>query len=148
MLTFIKDRCSSHPRRLLFPCPAPLGGKEASRSPGDGLLPVNTALVFVPWPLHSLPPRKGSWKGDGLRQDRPLTTPSVRRSEVGQGGPRWAYFRSKSRPSFIPPRAPVLTVAAKPPTPAHPPFCTQAAPHPPRSHSCLGLLSLPWAPVT
>ena len=120
-------------------------------TPRDGLLPVKTVLAYVTCPLHSPPPRKSSWNGDPFSQgkvgsaDHPLTTMRVRCSEVGQVHylvsprltPLWA---------FILPRAPVLTVAAKPPTPFTLPLPTQAASHTPNPCNYLGLLSLPWAP--
>lgn len=47
--------------------------------------------------------------------------------------------------ALIPPRAPVLTVAAKPTPPSRILHPGSSAP-PPSFHSCQGLLSLPWAP--
>lgn len=73
--------------------------------------------------------------------DRPLTAPRVRCSEVGQAGPRWAYFQPKCGPSFLPE-----------------PLCSLEQPtyplpilHPGSSASrqlpqLSGLPSLPWAP--
>lgn len=55
---------SCHPDASCHLTPAPLREKEASRTPGDGLLPVETSLAFVTCLLRSLPPGEGGWNGD------------------------------------------------------------------------------------
>lgn len=70
--------------------PAPLREKEASRTPGGGLLPVETSLAFGTCLLCSLPPGEGGCNGDTFGPGEegcihPPVTLGVRCSELGRG---------------------------------------------------------------
>lgn len=101
MLTLVKGSCSSHPDASCPLAPAPLREQEESRTPGDGLLPVEVFLASVTCLFRSPPPGENRWNGDMFSQGKeaavahPLTATRSERQWLGTRPPadlRGAYF--------------------------------------------------------